>query len=96
MAKNLLYVRLGKNLVKIRNKQKLTQAVAAERIGVSFRFYQDMEAGISAPSLPTLVKLVRGMKTDFAKLLEGCDAVPATDLHAPDKGRPPNPKAELF
>jgi len=83
VPKNPLYVHLGRNLVKIRTKQKWTQSEAAERIGVSFRFYQDMEAGISAPSLPTLVKLVRGMKTDFARVLEGCDTLPeCDDAHA--------------
>ncbi len=83
VPKNNLYVRLGRNLVKIRTKQKLTQAEAAERVGISFRFYQDMEAGISAPSLPTLVKLVQGMKTDFAKILEGCETIPEGEEEPP-------------
>ena len=88
MPKNSLYVQLGRNLVKIRTRQKLTQSEAAERTGVSFRFYQDMEAGISAPSLPTLVKLVQGMKIDFARLLEGCDSIPPDDLVPSSKRSP--------
>jgi transcriptional regulator with XRE-family HTH domain len=85
VPKNNLYVQLGKNLVKIRTRQKLTQSEAAERVGVSFRFYQDMEAGISAPSLPTLVKLARGMKTDFARMLEGCDCIKPEEGSASDR-----------
>ncbi|HEY8966248.1 MAG TPA: helix-turn-helix transcriptional regulator [Candidatus Methylacidiphilales bacterium] len=96
MAKNPLYVQFGRNLVKIRTRLKWTQAQAAERSGVSFRFYQDMEAGISAPSLPTLASLVRGMRTDFGRLLDGCDRIPEETPAEPPPSASPGPPPGLF
>lgn len=45
---------LGRRLVALREKQKLTQADAAERIGVSRETWQSWETGRRAPTGATL------------------------------------------
>ena len=82
VAKRQLYVVFGKNLVKVRTGLGMTQEKAAEKAGISFRFFQDLEAGISAPSLPTLTRLVRAFDCDFTDLLKGCEAVEEAEIEA--------------
>lgn len=62
-------------MVKARTALSITQEAAAERSGLSLRFYQDMEAGKKSPSIITLVALARSLKCDYNTLFAGCDGL---------------------
>lgn len=76
--------RIGQNTRAARQAQGLTQADAAERVGVSSEFYGRLERGTSMPSVPTLVRLAEGLATTPDVLL-GFAAAPA----AAKKATPP-------
>ena len=67
--------RFGKNIVSLRTKRDLTQEKLAEKVGVSARYIQSLEAGEYFPSLPTLVSLHMVLRCDWNALFEGCDKV---------------------
>ena len=67
--------RLGKNIASLRDGRNLTQEKLAEKIGVSARYIQSVEAGDYFPSLPTLVKLRAVLKSTWDELFKGCDKV---------------------
>lgn len=48
---------IREELVKIREKEKITQKEMAEKIGISFNMYQALEYGLRNPSLKTMNKL---------------------------------------
>jgi transcriptional regulator with XRE-family HTH domain len=47
----------GENIAALRERRKLTQEKLAEKVGLSARYIQSVEAGEYFPSLPTLVLL---------------------------------------
>jgi transcriptional regulator with XRE-family HTH domain len=49
----------GRNLVRIRHHRGLTQEKAAEKIGISLKYYQALEGGFKAPAFATLCKMRR-------------------------------------
>jgi len=51
----------------------LTQEELAEKVGVSTRYIQNIEAGEYFPSLPTLVRLRAALRCDWEELFTGCD-----------------------
>jgi transcriptional regulator with XRE-family HTH domain len=53
-----------------RVKLGLTQADAAERIGISTEFYARIERGGTMPSVPTLAKIAAALETSADELLE--------------------------
>ena len=67
--------RLGKNVASLRVRRKLTQEKLAEKVGVSARYIQSVEAGEYFPSLPTLVRLRATLRCDWDDIFEGCDKV---------------------
>lgn len=67
--------RFGKNVGRLRTRRKLTQEDLAERIGVSARYLQSVEAGEYFPSLPTLVRLKNALRCGWDELFAGCDKV---------------------
>ena len=67
--------RLGKNLAAFRLRRGLTQEKLAEKVGVSARYIQNVEAGENYPSLPTLVRLRAALRCDWNELFAGCDKV---------------------
>lgn len=67
--------RFGGNVVSARNRRRLTQEKLAEKVGVSVRYVQSLEAGEYFPSLPTLVKLRIALRCDWNELFHGCDKV---------------------
>lgn len=63
--------RLGENVARLRTRRKLTQEVLAEKIDVSPRYIQSVEAGDYFPSLPTLVRLRAALRCDWGELFRG-------------------------
>jgi transcriptional regulator with XRE-family HTH domain len=68
-------LRLGKNLTKLRKREKLTQERVAEKVGVAARYIQNLEAGDNFPALPILVQLKRVLRCSWEELFDGCDRV---------------------
>jgi transcriptional regulator with XRE-family HTH domain len=67
--------RLGENVAALRARRNLTQEELAEKVDVSSRYVQSVEAGEYFPSLPTLVCLRGVLKCDWNELFAGCDRV---------------------
>lgn len=67
--------RLGKNTAALRKRRDLTQEALAEKVGVSARYIQNVEAGENFPSLPTLVRLRAALHCDWNQLFAGCEKV---------------------
>jgi transcriptional regulator with XRE-family HTH domain len=67
--------RLGENIAALRGRRKLTQEELAEKVDVSPRYMQSVEAGEYFPSLPTLVRLRTVLRCDWNELFAGCDRV---------------------
>jgi len=65
--------RLGKNIASLRSRRKLTQEKLAEKVGVSARYIQSLEAGEYFSSLPTWVRLKIALRCDWEELFRGCD-----------------------
>jgi len=57
----------------LRARRDLTQEGLAEKVGVSARYIQNVEAGDNFPSLPTLVRLCAVLRCDWNELFAGCD-----------------------
>lgn len=67
--------RLGRNTATLRKRRPLTQEELAEKVGLSTRYIQSLEAGEYFPSLPTLVRLRAALRCDWNDLFAGCDRV---------------------
>ena len=67
--------RLGQNIAALRGRRGLTQEELAERVEVSPRYLQSVEAGDYFPSLPTLVRLRAVLRCDWNALFARCDKV---------------------
>jgi len=67
--------RFGKNIATLRARRKLTQEALAEKVEVSPRYVQSLEAGEYFPSLPTLVRLRAALRCDWNELFAGCEEV---------------------
>lgn len=65
-------IRFGRNVAKLRAGAGLTQERLAERVGLSVRYVQSIEAGEYFPALPTLLKLRTSLGTQWDQLFEGC------------------------
>lgn len=68
-----LKTQFGQNIVRLRVASGQTQEVLAERIGVSVRYFQSVEAGEYFPSLPVLQQLARHLDCDWNALFAGLD-----------------------
>jgi transcriptional regulator with XRE-family HTH domain len=67
--------RLGENVASLRARRGLTQEKLAEKVGVSTRYMQSVEAGDYFPSLPTLVRLRGSLRCEWDELFAGCEKV---------------------
>ncbi len=67
--------RFGKNVAGLRTDRNLTQEKLAEKVGVSARYIQSVEAGEYFPSLPTLVRLRAALHSGWEDLFDGCENV---------------------
>jgi transcriptional regulator with XRE-family HTH domain len=65
--------KFGKNIASLRARRELTQEKLAEKMGLSARYIQSVEAGEYFPSLPTLVKLRAALWCAWEELFDGCD-----------------------
>jgi transcriptional regulator with XRE-family HTH domain len=68
-------IRLGKNLAKLRKREKLTQERVAEKMEVSARYIQNLEAGDNFPTLPILAQLKAVLHCSWNELFEGCERI---------------------
>ncbi len=63
------YHRFGQNLQAARSKTKWTQEKLAERLKISARYYQSLEAGSRAPSFELLVRIVKVLGCAWSDLM---------------------------
>jgi len=68
-------LRFGENLAKLRKRQKFTQEGLAEKVGMSARYIQNLEAGDNFPTLPMLVRLKVVLDCSWGKMFEGCERI---------------------
>ena len=66
--------RFGKNVAMLRASADLTQEKTAEALGLSTRYFQDIEHGRYFPSFPVLLQLRRVLNCRWDALFDGCDA----------------------
>jgi len=62
----------GKNVVKLRMKQQMTQETLAERAEISHRYLQSIEAGMKQPSVNVAVRIRSALKCTWDELFRGC------------------------
>jgi transcriptional regulator with XRE-family HTH domain len=67
--------RLGENVALLRRRRKFTQEKLAEKVGLSPRYVQSIEAGDYFPSLSKLVRLRVALRCGWNDLFDGCDRV---------------------
>jgi len=60
---------IGKNLKRIRLKQKLTQADVAEKAGINTNYYAQIERGETNFTINTFEKLLKALKTKSSAML---------------------------
>lgn len=56
-----IYIQIGQNIKKLRNKANLTQEALAEKAGISLDFMGKIEVNINNPSLKTLMKIAKAL-----------------------------------
>jgi DNA-binding XRE family transcriptional regulator len=61
---------LGQNIARLRSRASRTQEETAEKIGVSSRYYQSMEAGRYFPSLAVLIALRTALECTWEEIFE--------------------------
>lgn len=66
--------KFGQNINRLRTRggHFLTQEQLAEKVGVSLRYLQALEAGQNWPSLPTLSRFPKALQCSWDELLRGC------------------------
>lgn len=60
----------GETLRKYRTKSNRSQQDVATRCDMSFRYYQELEAGTKQPTITTLFKLADSLEVNPAELIE--------------------------
>lgn len=63
--------RFGANVAELRRRGGATQEALAERVGLSVRYLQSIEAGEYWPTLATLDRLRRALEAGWDELLPG-------------------------
>ena len=66
------YHHLGRNLSAARESKGWTQEQAAERSGVSLKYWQSLEGGHKAPSFATLCRIRAVLGANWDALCRGC------------------------
>ena len=64
---------LGRNVARFRKDRAMTQESLAEKVGMSTRYFQSLEAGEYFPSLPKLVRLKTELSISWNELFGGCE-----------------------
>jgi UDPglucose 6-dehydrogenase len=62
---------LGKNIAQLRRALGISQDALAERLGITTRHMQKLEAGSHAPSLPLLVTLHKKLGAEWEEMFAG-------------------------
>ena len=82
-------LRFGRHLAELRQKAGLTQAVLAEKAGISARYVQDLEAGLYSPTIWICDALRKALKVSWMEVLKAIgkpdpeeDAPPAATREA--------------
>lgn len=60
---------LGKSLIHVRAKRKLSQMAAAKKIGISQQYLSSLEAGNKEPSLTSMKKIARAYSVPMEVLI---------------------------
>jgi transcriptional regulator with XRE-family HTH domain len=58
----------SRNVIRLRNDAGLTQEKVAEMVGISWRYFQSIEAGKRWPSIGVLVQMRNVLSCDWADL----------------------------
>lgn len=66
--------KFGKNITRLRLSKGLTQEALAEKVGISARYVQSLEAGEYFPALLTLIKLRSALSAEWKDVFARCDA----------------------
>ena len=64
------YHRFGQNLCALRGRSEWTQEKLAERLKISARYYQSLEAGSRAPSFELLLRIGKVLCCDWNDLMQ--------------------------
>lgn len=67
--------KFGKNVLGLRKKRNFTQEQVAEKMEISTRYVQSLEAGEYFPSLQTLVRLKSALRCTWEQLFQDCEKV---------------------
>lgn len=59
--------RIGKLIKATRVNLSMTQALAAEKLGINYRYYQDIEAGRKNIKVETLFKIIKGLNQSIPR-----------------------------
>ena len=59
----------SQNVIRLRNETGMTQEKLAEKVGISWRYFQSIEAGARWPSIGVLVQLRNALGCEWADLL---------------------------
>ena len=60
----------GRNLVRLRSAANLTQEKVAEKLDISGRHYQKLEAGTVTPTFGVLINLKRALRCNWEDLFD--------------------------
>ena len=61
----------GQNIIRLRNETGLTQEKVAEKTGISWRYFQSIEAGKRWPTIVVLMRLKAALGCDWAAIFDG-------------------------
>ncbi len=67
---NDVYIKLGKNIKKYRNKKGLTQQKLADIVDIGINFIGKIEVGFSKPSLDTVIKIAKALDVKLCDLFD--------------------------
>lgn len=67
------YSQFARALSRLRGKKGFTQEKLAEKSGISYRYYQSLEAGVYNPTLTTLLRLKKALGCSWDDLLQGAE-----------------------
>jgi len=88
--------RVANRIQRARWRLGLSQEIAAERVGLTARYYADLERGRRNPTIETIFSVARAFKVSVGDLVD-VDGGPRVDLESldlspPKVGRPPKTK----
>lgn len=67
---NDVYIKLGKNIKKYRNKKGLTQQKLADIVDMGINFIGKIEVGFSKPSLDIVIKIAKALDVKLCDLFD--------------------------